>query len=122
MLPDSNIDIGIVSGSIMADTVKLVQALTVSMKYEAIISTTNPELTTIEFKHTYSGLSIHIDISSSCDTSISNFIRYAKRVKGYKSLYMLFRYFIRQFNITCDSTQKIIIHLLVIYYLQITLE
>ena len=123
MLPDSNIDISVVSNSVASDATKLVQALTRSMKYEEILSSAvSPTLSTIDFKHTYSGIPIHIDITTSCETNISNFIRYAKRVKGYKSLYLIFRHFLSQFNIMCSSNQKMIIHLLIIYYLQVSLE
>ena len=123
MLPDSNIDISVISNSISSDTTKIVQALTRSMKYEEILSSVvSSSLSTIDFKHTYSGIPIHIDITTKCDTNISNFIRYAKRVKGYKSLYLIFRHFLSQFNIACSANQKMIIHMLIIYYLQVSLE
>ena len=123
MLPDSDIDIGIVSNNIQGDTTKIIQALTVSMKYEEILSDTKDSSKgTIDFKHIYSGISVHLELASTWNTSFSNFVRYAKRVQSYKPLYLIFRYFLKQYNISCDAIQKQIIHLLIIYYLQIILE
>lgn len=119
MLPDSDIDLYIISNAVTTDTIKLVQAITVTMKYEEILcSTPSQSLSIIDFKHIYSGISIRIEVCSECNTSFSNFIRYAKRVAGYKPLYSIFRYFIRQYNINLEPGQKMIIHFLIIYFLQ----
>lgn len=123
MLPDSDIDLNIISKAVTTDTIKLVQAITVTMKYEEILcSTPSSSLSIIDFKHIYSGISIRIEVCSECNTSFSNFIRYAKRVSGYKPLYSIFRYFIRQYNINLEPEQKMIIHFLIIYFLQSHLQ
>lgn len=121
-LPDSNIDAIIITKNVRADALKVVNALTVSTKYQEILQTVeSDDMISIECKQSYSGISVHLELMPECNTSFSNFIHYAKRVSAFKPLYMVFRHFLKQGNIPSDGNHNMLIYLLLIYYLQISL-
>ena len=121
-LPDSNIDVVIITNNVRADALKMVNALTVSTKYQEILQTVESEnAISIECKQSYSGISVHLELMPECNTSFSSFIHYAKRVSAFKPLYMVFRHFLKQSNIPSDGNHNMLIYLLLIYYLQISL-
>ena len=100
----------------------MMNALIVSTKYQEILQTVeSDDIVSIECKQSYSGIGVHLELVTECNTSFSNFIHYAKRVNTFKPLYMVFRYFLKQSNIQSDGNHNMLIYLLLIYYLQISL-
>ena len=122
MLPDSGIDCIVSVSDAKRDTTKIVNALMVSTKFQEIVPTTTDDaIMNIECKHVYSGIAIHLIVAKECNTSFSGFIRYAKRIQGFKDLYICFRYFLKNNRIENDCNHTMVIYLLIIYYIQVTL-
>ena len=122
MFPDSGVDLVVVSNDIRKDTTKLVDALVVSAKFREIIpfSKDDTEMK-IECKHNQSGIAIHIEVMTECNSSFSGFIKYATHIPGFVDLYLCFQYYLRNNNIDNDSNIKMIVYFLVIYYIQVSL-
>ena len=122
MLPDSGVDCIVSVSDAKRETTKMVNALMVSTKFQEIVpTTTNEAIMNIECKHVYSGIAVHLIVAKECNTSFSGFIRYAKRIQGFKDLYMCFRYFLKNNRIESDCNHTMVIYLLIIYYIQVTL-
>ena len=122
MFPDSGVDLIVVSNDIRKDTTKLVDALMVSAKFREIIPFSKDETEMkVECKHIHSGIAIHIEVMTECNSSFSGFIKYAKHINGFIDLYLCFQYYLRNNNIDNDSNIKMIIYFLVIYYIQVPL-
>lgn len=122
MLPDSGVDLILTVSDVKRETGKMVNALTVSGKFQEIIPTAiDDKSMRIDCKHVYSGIAIYLIVAKECNTSFSGFIRYAKRIQGFKNLYICFRYFLKNNHIDSDCNHSMIIYLLIIYYIQVTL-
>ena len=123
MLPDSSVDAIISCEDVEKNASKLMNALTVSGKYQEIVSSSESSSEiAVDCKHIYSGIVVHLRVTRSCNSSFSGFIKYAKRISGFKELYICFRYYLRNNNITSNTNTTMIMSLMVIYYLQVTLE
>ena len=123
MLPDSSMDEIISCEDVEKNASKLMNALTVSGKYQEIVSSSeSPSEIAVDCKHIYSGIVVHLRVTRSCNSSFSGFIKYAKRIPGFKELYICFRYYLRNNNILNNTNTTMIMSLMVIYYLQVTLE
>ena len=123
MLPDSSVDEIISCEDVKKSVSMLINALTVSGKYQEIVpSSENPLDMAVDCKHIYSGIVVHLRVARSCNSSFSGFIKYAKRIPGFRELYICFRYYLRNNNIINNTNTTMMMSLMVIYYLQVTLE
>ena len=123
MLPDSGLDFCCATNDVKFDSSRVFSAITVSAQYQEILQEFEEDGSClITCQHIYSGIKLNISFEKEVNTSFTYFIRYAKRVAGFRSLYTIFRYFLKQNNIPSDNNHSMVLYLLVIFYLQMCVK
>ena len=123
MLPDSGLDFCCATSDVKFDSSRVFSAITVSAQYQEILQEFEEDGSClITCQHIYSGIKLNISFEKEVNTSFTYFIRYAKRVAGFRPLYTIFRYFLKQNNIPSDNNHSMVLYLLVIFYLQMCVK
>lgn len=123
MLPDSDMNFCFSTNTIKLTSSRVFTAITVSKKYQEILQESKKDGSClITCQHIHTGIKLTLLFQEEVNTRFTYFIRYAKRVTNFRSLYRIFRYFLKQGGIFTDNNHNMIIYLSLIYYLQVHLQ
>ncbi|CBK24666.2 uncharacterized protein [Blastocystis hominis] len=122
MLPDSDMNFCFTTNNIKLTSSRVFTAITVSKKYQEILQESERDGSClITCQHIYTGIKLTLLFQKEENIKFTYFIRYARRVVGFRSLYRVFRYFLKQSGILTDNNHNMIIYLSLIFYLQVHL-
>ena len=122
MLPDSDMNFSVTTNNIKLTSSRVFTAITVSKKYQEILQESERDGSClITCQHINTGIKLTLLFQKEVNTKFTYFIRYARRVVGFRSLYRVFRYFLKQGGILTDNNHNMIIYLSLIFYLQVHL-